>query len=63
MGGAAPGRVREGGTPPAQPGGIGERCKLPHRSGSGAEHQKPTLALRYSENYAKKKRGMLLRLK
>ena len=29
--GAAPGRVREGGTPPAQLGGMGERCKLPHR--------------------------------
>ena len=28
---AAPGRVREGGTPPAQLGGVGERCKLPHR--------------------------------
>ena len=28
VGGAAPGRVREGGTPPAQLGGIGERCKL-----------------------------------
>ena len=28
--GAAPGRVREGGTPPAQLGGMGERCKLPH---------------------------------
>ena len=40
--GAAPGRVREGGTPPAQPGGVGERCKLPH-GGSGAEPQKPTL--------------------
>ena len=31
VGGAAPGRVREGGTPPAQLGGVGERCKLPHR--------------------------------
>ena len=29
--GDAPGRVREGGTPPAQPGGMGERCELPHR--------------------------------
>ena len=29
--GAAPGRVREGGTPPAQLGGLGERCKLPQR--------------------------------
>ena len=28
--GAAPGRGREGGTPPAQLGGVGERCKLPH---------------------------------
>ena len=40
--GAAPGRVREGGTPPAQLGGMGEPCKLPP-SGSGAEPQKPTL--------------------
>ena len=24
-----PGRVREGGTPPAQLGGLGKRCKLP----------------------------------
>ena len=31
VGGSAPGRVREGGTPPAQLGGVGERCKLPHR--------------------------------
>ena len=31
VGGASPGRVREGGTPPAQLGGVGERCKLPHR--------------------------------
>ena len=31
VGGAAPGRVREGGTPPAQLGGVGECCKLPHR--------------------------------
>ena len=31
VGGPAPGRVREGGTPPAQLGGVGERCKLPHR--------------------------------
>ena len=31
MGGTAPGRVREGGTPPAQLGCMGERCKLPHR--------------------------------
>ena len=29
--GAVPGRVREGGTPPAQLGGMGERCELPHR--------------------------------
>ena len=36
VGGAAPGRMREGGTPPAQLGGMGE---LPHR-GSGAEPQK-----------------------
>ena len=33
VGVAAPGRVgmREGATPPAQLGGMGERCKLPHR--------------------------------
>ena len=29
--GDAPGRVREGGTPPTQLGGMGERCELPHR--------------------------------
>ena len=29
--GAAPRRGREGGTPPAQLGGVGELCKLPHR--------------------------------
>ena len=29
--GDAPGRVREGGTPPVQLGGMGERCELPHR--------------------------------
>ena len=29
VGGAAPGRVLEGGTPPAQLGGMGERCKYP----------------------------------
>ena len=29
--GAAPGRGQEGGTPPTQLGGVGERCKLPHR--------------------------------
>ena len=26
--------------PPAQPGGMGERCKLPHRGLGGAEPQK-----------------------
>ena len=31
VGGDAPGRMREGGTPPAQLGGMGERCMLPHR--------------------------------
>ena len=32
MGGAQRGWVREGAMPPpAQPGGMGERCKLPHR--------------------------------
>ena len=31
VGGASPGRVREGGTPPAQLGNVGERCKLPHQ--------------------------------
>ena len=29
VGGAIPGRVQEGGTPPAQLGGMGERCKFP----------------------------------
>ena len=49
-GGAAPGRVREGDTLPAQLGGLGERCKLPQR-GSGAKPQKPTLfALKNPQN-------------
>ena len=30
--GDAPGRVREGETPPAQRGGMGERCELPHKN-------------------------------
>ena len=42
-GGAVPGRVWAGKTPPAQPGGMGERCKLPHRGLHGVEPQKPTL--------------------
>ena len=57
--GDAPGRVREGGTPPAQLGGMGERCELPP-SGSGAEPQKPTLfafkKLQNSKNYTNTRR-------
>ena len=55
-----PGEGAGGGTPPAQLGGMGERCKLPQR-GLG---QKPTLfALKDSENYAKKKKPCDLRFK
>ena len=39
---AAPGRVQEGGTPPAQLGGMGERCKLPLRGlGRSPRSQRP----------------------
>ena len=41
--GSCMGRVREGGTPPAQQGGMGERCKLPHR-GKGF-HPRPFCSL------------------
>ena len=34
--GASPGRVQEGGTPPAQLGGMRERCKLPIGARGGA---------------------------
>ena len=52
--GAAPGRVREGGTPPAQLGGMGERCKLPHRVVGRRPRIQRILRLKSSENYAKK---------
>ena len=60
VGGSAPGRVWEGGTPPAQLGGVGERCKLPHRS--GAEPQKPTLFAKKTPPKVRKKCNYRLRL-
>ena len=52
--GGAPGRVREGGTPPAQLGGMGERCKLPHRGLGLRPRSQRFLRLKNSKNYAKK---------
>ena len=51
VGGTTPGRVREGDTPPAPLGGMGERCKLPLSV--------PLFALKDSETTQKKKRGLL----
>ena len=42
VGGAAPGRVRDGGSPPAQLGDMGGALLAPP-AGSGAEPLKPTL--------------------
>ena len=57
--GAAPGRVREGGTPPTQLGGMGERCKLPH-GGLGEANafcvvkpSKTTQKVQYKYRYSK----------
>ena len=52
-GGAAPGRVREGGTPPAQLGGMGERCKLPHRGLGLRPRSQRFLRCKTLQNYAK----------
>ena len=52
-GGAAPGRVREGGTPPAQPGGVGERCKLPHRGLGRSPRSQRFLRCKTLQNYAR----------
>ena len=53
VGGAAPRRVREGGTPPAQLGEMGERCmgercKLPHR---GLGRSPRSFAFRHKKSY------------
>ena len=48
VGGAAPRRVREGGTPPAQLGDMGERCKLPHR---GLGRSPRSFAFRHKKSY------------
>ena len=55
--GDAPGRVREGGTPPAQLGGMGERCELPHRGlGWRSPRSQRILRLKNSKNYTKTRR-------
>ena len=51
--GDAPGRVREGGTPPAQLGGMGERCELPHRGLGLRPRSQRFLRLKHSKNYTK----------
>ena len=54
--GDAPGRVREGGTPPAQLGGMGERCELPHRGLGRSPRSQRFLRLKNSKNYTKTRR-------
>ena len=54
--GDAPGRVREGGTPPAQLGGMGERCELPHRGLGRSPRSQRFLRLKNSKSYAKTRR-------
>ena len=54
--GDAPGRVREGGTPPAQLGGMGERCELPHRGLGLRPRSQRFLRLKNSKNYTKTQR-------
>ena len=54
--GAAPGRVREGGTPPAQLGGMGERRELPHRGLGLRPRSQRFLRLKNSKNYTKTRR-------
>ena len=51
--GDAWGRVREGGTPPAQLGGMGERCELPHRGLGRSPRSQRFLRLKNSKNYTK----------
>ena len=51
--GDAPGRLREGGTPPAQLGGMGERCELPHRGLGRSPRSQRFLRLKNSKNYTK----------
>ena len=52
-GGRAPGRVREGGTLPAQLGGMGERCKLPHRGLGLRPRSQRFLRCKNLQNYTK----------
>ena len=54
--GDAPGRVREGGTPPTQLGGMGERCELPHRGLGRSPRSQRFLRLKNSKNYTKTRR-------
>ena len=54
VGGAAPGRVREGGTNRAQLGGMGERCKLPHGGLGRSPRSQRFLRCKTLQNYAKK---------
>ena len=54
--GDAPGRVREGGTPPAQLGGMGERCELPHRGLGLRPRSQRFLRMKNSKNYTKTRR-------
>ena len=54
--GDAPGRVREGGTPPAQLGGMGERCELPHRGLGLRPRSQRFLSLKNSKNDTKTRR-------
>ena len=51
--GDAPGRVREGSTLPAQLGGMGERCELPHRGLGRSPRSQRFLRLKNSKNYTK----------
>ena len=51
--GDAQGRVQEGGTPPAQLGGMGERCELPHRGLGRSPRSQRFLRLKNSKNYTK----------
>ena len=54
--GDAPGRVREGGTPPAQLEGMGERCELPHRGLGRSPRSQRFLRLKNFKNYTKTRR-------
>ena len=49
-----PGRVRERGIPPAQPGGMGERCKPPHQGLGRSPRSKRFIALEKLRKLRKK---------